>query len=115
MQADLPPTPPNWVAVVPIVGNLLRERNLLIAAGRWARLTYRRLLSGYQDQYYCRYNIASHNPRVFRLLGRVLAGLLVPSDWQALVVLNQEIQSTLFELLPDYAASRVVAYLGRGF
>ena len=115
MQADLPPTLPNWAAVVPVVGHLVRERSLLIVVGRWARITYRCLLSGYQYQYYTRYNIVSHNPRVFQLLGRVLAGLLVPSDWQALVTLNQEVQAALFEFLPDYAATRIVAFLGRGY
>ena len=109
-----PPPQLDFASTVQAVRRLVRSRDLLISVGRWARLSYRTLFWDCREGYLWRYSIESHDPRVFRLLGRVLAGLIVPSDYQALIDTNLEIQTVLWSNLPDFAAMRVFAFLNRG-
>ena len=113
MQA-VPSLPLDFASVVITVGRLVRRRSFLLLVGRWARLSYRVLFWGYRLHYLWRYSIRSHDPRIFQLLGKVLAGLIVPSDWQDLIDITLEIRSVLADNLPDFAATRIISFLGRG-
>ena len=108
----------DYTSVLVLVCRLVRRRSRLLAVGRWARLSYRVLFSGYGTHYFWRYSLASHNPGVFRLLGRVLAGLIVPlfarERQQAQTDINTEIRLILSANLPDFAAARISSFLGRG-
>ena len=110
---DPPPPPPTFASAVASARCLVQQRTLLLVVGRWSRLSYRTLYWGYQQNYLQRYSARTVDPRIIQLLGQVLAGILVPADWEDYIELNQSIRLAL-EDLPDFAATRILAFVGRG-